>query len=333
MFELIELIKNSGKSVRSDFNRWFDWVPAAAAWNVISDYCLNDKNKQNDVFSFVIVFNHDTMSNISEYINAVAPRDLKATSRPSEGLASYLKCPVSFSLSFVVQRGCKFIRNYIAMEEIQNFLPQARELMNDWALDEPQNADYYRAVNQRLQQLLLKTKQKQRSERLFRQIFLVAALAAVVLDMIDQVKAPIKIRWISDRDAMFDQQNGVAFDLAWMFFQIMRRQRPGVVDLGRPIVSFATPGMDGKTEYAEFIRLPDFLAGTLADMKLPQMMFIHPKFPPIFNRIFVNSPNNTVIEILSDSERTTTRRICFGQPELAGLGGLKGFFSKEDIIF
>jgi hypothetical protein len=70
--------------------------------------------------------------------------------------------------------------------------------------------------------------------------------------------------------------------------------------------------MDGKTEYAEFVRLPDFLAGTLADIKLPQMMFTHRKFPPIFDRVLVDSPNNAIVELLANKDGVTSRRIGFG---------------------
>lgn len=131
--------------------------------------------------------------------------------------------------------------------------------------------------------------------------------------MVNDAKSPITVRWISDRDAMFDRHDGVAFDLAWLLFQIMRRRKGGVVDLRRPQIAFATPGMDGRTEYAEFVRLPDFLAGTLADIKLPQMMFTHRKFPPIFNRVLVDSPNNAIVELLANEERVTCRRLGFGR--------------------
>ena len=96
---------------------------------------------------------------------------------------------------------------------------------------------------------------------------------------------------------MFDRHEGIAFDLAWLFFQMMRRSKGGVIDLRRPQLQFATPGMDGVTEYSEFVRLPDYLAGTLADIKLPQMMFTHQKFPPVFNRLFVDTLNLSLIHI------------------------------------
>ncbi|HEY9078805.1 hypothetical protein [Magnetovibrio sp.] len=314
MLELIQLIEKSSKTVHSDFRRWFASVPAAVAWNIISDYSVGDKNKQNDAFSFVVLLNHDRFENIASYVSMAAPKDIKASRNPSNGLLDYLSCPVSFSLNFVVERKSSYLRNAIGVEEMKGLTGALQNVVTEWATVEPPNVAYYDTLNQRLSRLANELAGKNPSLKLLRQIFLVASFAAVVLGMVNDAKSPLAIRWISDRDAMFDRHGGIAFDLAWIFFQMMRRSKGGVIDLRRPQLTCATPGMDGVTEYAEFVRLPDYLAGTLADMKLPQMMFTHPKFPPVFNRLFVDTLNNAVIEIVTAPDRVTSRRICFGEP-------------------
>lgn len=322
MFELIQLIEKSSQTVYFDFRRWFQSIPAAATWNVLSDYSIGDRNKQNDAFSFVIVLNHDKFENIASYIAAVAPKDIKAARNPSEGLLDYLSCPVSFSFSFLVERQSSLLKDAISVDEMKGLTEALREVVRGWAVAEPPNATYYGTLDRRLKLLATELVSKRPSLRLLRQIFLVASFAAIVLGMVNDWKSPLAIRWISDRDAMFDRHDGVAFDLAWIFFQMMRRSKGGVIDLRRPQFAFGTPGMDGVNEYAEFVRLPDFLAGTLADMKLPQMMFTHRKFPPIFNRLFVDTLNNAVVEIVTAPDRVTTRRIAFGEPP-AGASSLR----------
>lgn len=314
MFELIQLIEKSSQTVHSDFHRWFENIPAAGAWNVMSDYNLGDRNKQNDAFSFVILPNHDTLENIASYIATVAPSDIKASRTPSKGLLDYLSCPVSFSLNFVVERQSSYLKNAISIAEMKGLTDALQDIVREWAVAELPNATYYDALDRRLRLLATELAGKNPSLKLLRKIFLVASFGAAVLGMVNNAKSPLAIRWISDRDAMFDRHNGIAFDLAWLFFQMMRRSKDGVVDLRRPQVAFATPGMDGVTEYSEFVRLPDYLAGTLADIKLPQMMFSHPKFPPVFNHLFVDTLNNAVVEIVTAQDRVTSRRIAFGKP-------------------
>lgn len=281
---------------------------------MLSDYSIGDNNKQNDAFSFVILLNHDKLENIVSYIAAVAPKDIKASRSPSKGLLDYLSCPVSFSVNFVVERQSSYLKNAIGVEEMKGLTGVLRNVVREWAVAEPPNAAFYDALDRRLRLLATELASKRPSLKLLRQIFLVASFAAIVLGMVNDAKSPLAIRWISDRDAMFDRHDGVVFDLAWLFFQMMRRSKGGVIDLRRPQFAFGTPGMDGETEYAEFVRLPDFLAGTLADMKLPQMMFTHRKFPPVFNRLFVDTLNNAIVEIVTASDRLTTRRIAFGEP-------------------
>ncbi|ANI80415.1 hypothetical protein [Sphingobium sp. EP60837] len=312
MLELIDLIERSSATIHADLRVWFGEYSAAASWSVVSDFSVGDSGKQNDAYSFVIILKHDTDENIASYIAATSPSDLKASRTPPRGLLDYLCCPVTFSLSFVVSRESASLRAAITQEAMSSIVASLREIVAEWTAAEPPNAEYYGQLDRRLRLLESELARKQPSLNLLRRIFLVASFAAVVLGMLNDAKSPINIRWISDRDAMFDRHEGVAFDLAWLLFQFMRRRRGGVIDLRRPQITFATPGMDGKTEYAEFVRMPDFLAGTLADIKLPQLMFTHRKFPTIFNRVLVNSPNNAVVELLADEERVTSRRIGFG---------------------
>lgn len=312
MFELIELIEKSSGTVHAEFRRWFKAIPAAVAWNLLSDYSIGDNTKQNDAFSFVVLLNHDTFQNIASYIAAVAPKDIKASRTPPEALLDYLSCPVAFSMNFVVERQSAYLRNLVTVEAMGGLTTALRGIVREWMAAEPPNAAYYDTLDRRLSLLETELARKTPPLKLLRQIFLVASFAAVVLGMINNAKSPLAIRWISDRDAMFERHNGVAFDLAWLFFQMMRRKRGGVIDLRRPQITFGAPGMDGITEYAEFVRLPDFLAGTLADLKLPQMMFTHRKFPPVFNRLFLNSQNSAVIELLSGADGVISRRITFG---------------------
>lgn len=110
---------------------------------------------------------------------------------------------------------------------------------------------------------------------------------------------------------MFDRHDGLAFDLAFLFWLVSRSSKngnPGAI----PHLSFGLPGMDGVNDYAELIRLPDYLAGTLADMALPELEFSHDKFPPIFKQVFVEASNNAVLQVTMSGDQVTTRRLGFG---------------------
>jgi len=314
MLELIDLIERSSQTIRTDLQEWFRQFPSAASWSVVSDYAVSDPNKQNDAYSFVIIPKHTTDEDISRYIRTTSPSDIKSSRTPPDGIMDYLCCPVTFSLNFVVSRNSGSLRIGITKEVMIYVVTSIRGIVAEWNASEPTNAAYYRDLDSRLKFLERELSGKQPNLNLLRKIMLVSSFAAFLFEVVNDAKSPITLRWISDRDAMFDRHGGIAFDLAWMFFQIRRRIRGGVIDVRRPQIAFATPGMDGKTDYAELVRLPDFLAGTLADIKLPQMMFTHPKFPAVFNRVLVDSPNNAIIELLSTPTGVTSRRILFRAP-------------------
>ncbi|MDW9620232.1 hypothetical protein [Sinorhizobium meliloti] len=312
MFEFLNLLDTVYRTIAADMERWFEPFPDGQAWNVFSDYCIGDPKKANDTFAFAIVLNHDKQANISEYISAVAPSDMKGSRSASEGMISYLKSPVVFSVSYLVQRQTKLLRDYITDDNINAALDDLRQVVAHIMEQHPEKVAHYRAVDKRLAAFQVEMKRRARNSGLARQIFLCAAFAAILFSHLDAKKMPSYIRWITDRDAMFDKHDKVAFDLAFLYFHL-HRMFAGK-NAFRPEFLFGLPGWDGENEYSEFVRIADYLAGTLADITLPAMTFSHDKFRPVFNEVFVDAPNAALIEVLGSKERITARRVAFSAP-------------------
>lgn len=311
MFDLLKLLTNNSLSCISDMQAWFKHYPPDAAWNIYSDYCVGNPDKANDSFSFVITLKHDTDKNFSEYIADVAPKDLKKTRQASEGLISYLNCPVAFSVSFIVERESKLLRDFITNDNIHGFCQSARELISSW-LDEPNlDVNYWKRIDKDLGSFALEVRRKKFNAKLARQILLTSTFAAFIFLILNQLKNPAYIRWVTDRDAAFEKYNGVAFDVAYLLFLVARQQLGTVKNPNKPQYIFASPFMDSKTDYAEHVRLPDYLAGLCADIKLPSIGFTHTKFNKIFGNAIVNSANNIILQVLGNSEKITLRRLVF----------------------
>ena len=279
MLELIRLLETSGQTVRSDFRRWFEKIPVAANWTVASDYSVGNKNKKSDAFSFVIMPKHDTDENIASWISAFAPKDLKKTRTPSNDFLDYFCLPVAFSYNFLVEKDSNYLKAAITIDAMSSIAKYLRDVVVDWKSAEPRNEQYYSDLDRKLQLLEGELSSKNPSTALLRRIFLVASFGALVFHLIHEEKSPLSIRWISDRDAMFDRHDGLVFDLSWLLFQIMRRRSGGVIDVLRPQLIFASPLMDGITKHDELVRLPDYLAGTLADY------FSHLTMPKFIRKI------------------------------------------------
>lgn len=311
MFDLLKLLTDNSPSLISDMQAWFKHYPPDAAWNIYSDYCIGNSEKANDSFSFVITLNHDTDKNFSEYIANVAPKDLKKTRQASEGLISYLNCPFAFSVSFIVERESKLLRDFITDDNIHGFCLGMQELIASWLGEPGINREYWGRIDRALADFATDVKRKKFNAKLARQVLLTSTFAAFLFLTLNQLKEPAYVRWITDRDATFEKYNEVAFDIAFVLFLVARLQSGIVKDPNKPRYIFAYPFMDGKTDYAEHVRLPDYLAGLCADIKLPSMEFTHTKFETIFGNAIINSTNNVVLQILGNPEKITARRLAF----------------------
>lgn len=74
-------------------------------WLMFSDYCLDDKNKSNDVMTFVLMpFESEAKySEMQQKIHDMQPSDIKKTNTVNETFLSYLKSANVLVFSFVFE--------------------------------------------------------------------------------------------------------------------------------------------------------------------------------------------------------------------------------------
>lgn len=146
MFDLLKLITNNSASLTRDVEAWFEKYRADAAWNIYSDYCVGNKSKANNSFSFVLTLKHDTDKNFSEYIANLAPKDLKKTAKLRRGLSptSTARWRSAFRSSL---NDSKLLRDFITDDNIHGFCLGLRELVASWS-DQPRaDKEYWRRID------------------------------------------------------------------------------------------------------------------------------------------------------------------------------------------
>ncbi|GGI53230.1 hypothetical protein GCM10011430_04040 [Oxalicibacterium solurbis] len=302
--------------------QWFARYPAGMPWSVVSDYCIGDVNKGNDVFSFVIIAPHDKAENICEYIAGAAPKDLKNTSKVPLGLVQYLTCkiPVTFSISFVMRRDAALLRDYLSVEGMRSLVTGAISFMNDRLslYQDVHDIHYHQSAIKRLRDFERDLGHKGVNAKLARQIHLVAAMVATLCNMLNQAVSAKAIRWISDRDALFERHDAVVSDLAYVYyltqaieFATPEQRKAQNLGISLATLGFEIPEKSGKHRFDELVRLPDYLAGTLADLDSETMVVSKKKFDVVLNNVFVNSKNNWLVQLLSTGERITARSVLF----------------------
>lgn len=137
----------------------------------------------------------------------------------SVDLMQYLNLPVTFSVSFVVSRESHLLRGYIAVGNMDSFIPDVENFLRVLQNNSTAKASYFDDVAKRLRKFKRDIEaNKQFNARLARQVLLVATFGAQVFKHLTVIKQPSHIRWISDRDALLDRYDGLVYDLAYVIF-------------------------------------------------------------------------------------------------------------------
>ncbi|WP_421249968.1 hypothetical protein [Aeromonas sp. 603359] len=323
MVDLLPIFIKVTETIKNNMHEWFEKYPDGMPWTVVSDYCVGDNEKNNDVFSFVIIANHDKTENIMEYISKVAPRDLKKVRRVPQGLIDYLTCeyPITFSISFVINRKSALLRDYLGVAEMREFIPDVSNLINslkDSSLkSDTLDPTYFTDTLKRLDVFLNDLGRKQLNVSLARQIHLASSFAATVFYLVTKSTGAGHIRWVSDRDKLIEHNDTVVYDLSYIYFILMlsacdnnETNELGNVILNNPNVTFEVPDKVGKNRFDALIRLPDYLAGTLADIS-ENLTFSKDKFYVVFQSVYVHSSNNCIVQLGSDGENIFARSVLY----------------------
>lgn len=318
MLELaIPLRKTFEKSALADFTAWLSPLPKDAAWYVISDYCFQDKLKQSDVASFTILLNHDKHENIARYIGAIAPKDIKSTRTVSTEFLRYLNSPVMFHITFVVDRSCNMLREYATKENMKMFLPGFEDYVRRIDSASSFEVGYVASVLKRARSFNASFEAKSVNVSLSRQVYLVATFASLVFHYLNQLKSPSHIAWVSDRDALVDRCDGFVFDLAYFMFL---SEYEGVVSaqadraqhlIDKPQFIFKLPEKGEPNLYDHFIRIPDYLAGTLADFEINSRAFSKEKFYTVCDNSLIDSPNHAILQLQGNGADLYVRRFVY----------------------
>ena len=309
MFDLIQVLQETlSKSALADLGAWFGKYPKGAFWYVMSDYVLDDPNK-HDVVSFVILLRHDKQEVILDYIQAIAPTDIKHSGAASEGMIRYLNCPVAFSFNFVLdEEKPSFLSSYAKPENMLLELESLLGFAERMGQVSTETGDYFEQVAKRLKRFIQELKQKG-NQKLARKIFILAAYAAVVFDYLDLVAEPKVLAWVSDRDAMIDRHDGVVYEIATLAFYVLKFSRTDGASIATPRLIHTLQESTGANILDPLIRMPDYLAGTIADMNLECFEFSHEKFETVAAGCLMGQKNHVVARVKWTGAGFTVQRL------------------------
>jgi hypothetical protein len=308
---LASLEETFNKSALDALRSYVSLHPQCRKWLVYSDYCIHDKTKPNDVVSFVVV-PYDTPFEVERTLtDNLAPVDWKKTVSVNPSFLAYLRGPRLFYLSIILEntRGLTRHPDMKPRRVVVSQIEATMRIIESWSEDANYNVDYCSAVLRRLRHLSQRMDRPSANLTLYRDILLVSALAGFICHKLGDISKATMTGWFSDRDKIIEAYEGIAFDFAFLNHHALCEKHG--VDSSQTKMTFGvvSPDAEGKPWYDEMNRLPDYVAGALADWDLPRDIVTKNKTCQMLLRVIADNPRFVLLRLGSDDEGIRWSRI------------------------
>lgn len=307
-----EFEKEEIKSLIQDFLKKASFSPK---WMLYSDYCLDDKNKPNDVLTFVLIpfINEVQYQELKKNISETQPVDIKHARSISDEFMAYIKKQAIFSFSFIINERQKLFgtddsKQVEAVKKIMNDLKTWFEKWRDHAENEQQRDGYkdtISKINKQLREIFLKKKVKNQIDILLITFF-AASYTASILKLLPDIRI---FGWFPDRDKTNETCDGLAVPI----FNALQYEY-----IGERQYQFCAAKPDSHTVpfYDNENRIADIICGTLADYNIKENLISKEKFDKVLQGLMADNMFVKVYRFFVDGNHTHMSTIQITSKEL-----------------
>lgn len=280
-------------------------------WLLYSDYCLDDKTKPNDVFTFILMPfpGEDGIKELESITDNCQPKDLKKSREVNQRYLRYLRNQPIFSFSFLIKERKLLFGNTgeERVDSVVDVLNSIKDQFEIWLNNETDDRlkDHYSSIIKSLNKEINATQQK-RNVKNHIDMLLIAILGvhytAYILNCIPNVEI---FGWFPDRDKTNEICDGLIFDI---FHALLYNK------LKRGDFQFVTSRPDSNTIpfYDKENRIADIVCGTLADYDITDNGISKTKFRTVLQELI--GDNNMIkihrIFIKDNQTHLTNVSIC-----------------------
>ena len=262
MFACIEETVN--KSAINQFIMFLKQHSDVTKWFMCSDYCIADKNKSNDVVTFVLYPYIFDFGDWNKIINCFQKTDLKHCRHVSKSFCDFTKSGYFFSFSFILEKD-NILYKWKDKTSLDVLLQMYIEMTENWQITTPNNAESYKEMNKRLKKLQNETKQKSFNYKLFGRVVAISFLAGYLRYLLLKEKSNVQIfSWLSDRDAITNWKN----EIYLVFFHIISHcicENNLSQERETKVQDLYLADIKNNQFYDGVNRVADFICGALAD--------------------------------------------------------------------
>ena len=305
MQEIFEVLRGTlDKSFLDNFRTYLSCHDDCKDFILISDYCIGNEKKPNDVIAFTIAPGKVVEPTFMKGLNRAIPADLKRTSKLNDGIARVLKDHNFFHVAFILDDVSGFLhsphfdKRSVALKNIE----QIKSMLKGWSANQPTGRVKFEEQIKRFSLVSKELEKRSANFRLYYQMILVSMLASVVSYYLSKETICRSITWFPDRDKMHDAFQKIYRDLFeinhWglCFAELPKRRIPGV--------GYAIDIDGGKNQWFDpLVRLPDYIAGALADWNRNTNITSHDKHTRLVDDVIASNLNCNIIKIAMSREQ------------------------------
>jgi hypothetical protein len=298
---MIEFIQKelSSPEVRVVIEAYLKKTGYPKKWVLLTDYCLDDKNKAN-VITFVLLFfrTEEEHAAMEQKILTLQKSDIKHTRYISNRLMRYLRKLPVFSYSFILEDRLQLFGDTTAdqQREVVSNLTVIRDCYQTWLKTAPnQDVVSYYQDNIKKLDAQIKVVSQGKKIRQHVDILLTTALGAVyTAEILKNVPDLQIVGWLPDRDKITQSCNEIAIPI----FHCMLYNSLGGKDVQLPV---ADPKITGKPFYDAMNRVPDDICAAVADYDFSHPTISKEKFSHVLHVLMAGNPYVRVHRLSKDA--------------------------------
>lgn len=257
-----EILEIMNSSVLPQLKSYFDKFRSEKDWILISDYTQSKNLDRVETFCFSLVPKSFLGYKQIQAINFLQPKDLKNTSNISLDFISFISGEIfrHFVFCFGSKKENPFSNS--SQEDARQSVLEFKNYISN--LNFPSITDK-ETVLQKLKILEEKSKQKNFNNVLYEKIIVTSCIAAIIANWISKFTFADKFTWISDRDDKTTFCNGIIYEI---FSSSYSGLAYGSEKVKLLILETLETAESGKLWFDEFIRIPDYIAGTFSKVPI-----------------------------------------------------------------
>jgi len=286
------------KSLLDDLKKFILIHSEHSKFCLYSDYCLEDNEKHNKVASFTISPASIAFPEEKEWISNSLQTDIKKSRNISEKGVELLTNNNFFHINFVIKEttGVFYQKDKTSQDVALLGINLIIEMISKWIKNQPNGKEKFIEQKNKFLYWEKELKKKSANLKLAKQILLISMLASYIAYLLTVNANATDVVWFSDRDKIVNSYGNIAFDL-FDINHFSMCEKFGAIEPYSQIGIVTSDSEPKNMWFDHLVRIPDYLAGTLASWDIKNNTVQKTKHSDILQKVFSENDFCAIINV------------------------------------